>query len=178
MPQTKLLTPWIKSNGSPATIQAIIPLKLKPYRTACAGAYNVPNRKPCTAQEIAVFSMLGAVMYASKMIMEIAPNIHLLGVFTIAFTVVYRKKALYPIYIYVLLNGIFCGFAAWWIPYLYVWTILWGAVMLLPGNIPRKLRPVVYMAVCAVHGFLFGTLYAPAQAHHGSQHGKNSDFSR
>lgn len=108
--------------------------------------------------------MLGAVMYASKMIMEIAPNIHLLGVFTIAFTVVYRKKALYPIYIYVLLNGIFCGFAAWWIPYLYVWTILWGAVMLLPGNIPGKLRPVVYMAVCAVHGFLFGTLYAPAQA--------------
>ncbi len=117
-----------------------------------------------STREIAVFSMLGAVMYASKMIMEIAPNIHLLGVFTIAFTVVYRKKALYPIYIYVLLNGIFCGFAAWWIPYLYVWTILWGAVMLLPGNIPRKLRPVVYMAVCAVHGFLFGTLYAPAQA--------------
>lgn len=117
-----------------------------------------------STREIAVFSMLGAVMYASKMIMEIAPNIHLLGVFTIAFTVVYRKKALYPIYIYVLLNGIFCGFAAWWIPYLYVWTILWGAVMLLPGNIPGKLRPVVYMTVCAVHGFLFGTLYAPAQA--------------
>ena len=117
-----------------------------------------------STREIAVFSMLGAVMYASKMIMEIAPNIHLLGVFTIAFTVVYRKKALYRIYIYVLLNGIFCGFAAWWIPYLYVWTILWGAVMLLPGNIPGKLRPVVYMAVCAVHGFLFGTLYAPAQA--------------
>lgn len=117
-----------------------------------------------STREIAVFSMLGAVMYASKMIMEIAPNIHLLGVFTIAFTVVYRKKALYPIYIYVLLNGFFCGFAAWWIPYLYVWTILWGAVMLLPGNIPGKLRPVVYMAVCAVHGFLFGTLYAPAQA--------------
>ena len=63
---------------------------------------------------MAVFSMLGAVMYASKMIMEIAPNIHLLGVFTIAFTVVYGKKALYPIYIYVLLNGSFCGFAAWW----------------------------------------------------------------
>lgn len=117
-----------------------------------------------STREIAVFSMLGAVMYASKMIMEIAPNIHLLGVFTIAFTVVYRKKALYPIYIFVLLNGIFCGFAAWWIPYLYVWTILWGAVMLLPGNIPGKLRPVVYMTVCAVHGFLFGTLYAPAQA--------------
>lgn len=117
-----------------------------------------------TTKEIAVFSMLGAVMYASKMIMEIAPNIHLLGVFTVAFTVVYGKKALYPIYIYVLMNGVFCGFAAWWVPYLYLWTVLWGVVMLLPKKIPKKIRPLVYMIVCAMHGFLFGTLYAPAQA--------------
>lgn len=117
-----------------------------------------------TTRELAVFAMLGAVMYASKIIMELAPNIHLLGVFTIAYTVVYRKKALYPIYTYVLLNGIFSGFAAWWIPYLYLWTILWGAVMLLPKNMPKKIRPIVYMVVCAAHGFLFGTLYAPAQA--------------
>lgn len=117
-----------------------------------------------TVRETAVFAMLGAVMYASKMIMEIAPNVHLLGVFTIAFTVVYRKKALYPIYTYVLLNGIFSGFATWWIPYLYIWAILWGATMLLPKNMPKKIRPIVYMVVCALHGFLFGTLYAPAQA--------------
>ena len=83
-------------------------------------------------REIAVFGMLGAVMYVSKMIMELAPNVHLLGVFTIAFTIVYRQKALYPIYTYVILNGMFCGFAAWWVPYLYLWTILWGVVMLLP----------------------------------------------
>ncbi|NBJ03015.1 hypothetical protein D3Z62_23725 [Lachnospiraceae bacterium] len=117
-----------------------------------------------TTREITIFAMLGAVMYASKLLMEVAPNIHLLGVFTIAFTVVYRKKALYPIYIYVILNGIFCGFAAWWVPYLYVWTVLWGVVMLLPEPLPKKLRPFVYMTVCAAHGFLFGTLYAPAQA--------------
>lgn len=121
------------------------------------------NRK-LIIREIAVFGMLGTVMYASKLIMELFPNIHLLGVFTIAFTVVYRKKALYPIYTYVILNGIFCGFATWWIPYLYIWTVLWGAVMLLPERLPKKLQPFVYMVVCAAHGFLFGTLYAPAQA--------------
>ena len=65
-----------------------------------------------TTKEIAVFAMLGAVMYASKLLMEAAPNIHLLGVFTIAYTVVYRKKALFPIYIYVFLNGIVSGFAS------------------------------------------------------------------
>lgn len=117
-----------------------------------------------TIKEIAVFGMLGGVMYVSKMIMELLPNVHLLGVFIIAFTVVYRQKALYIIYTYVFLNGIFSGFAAWWIPYLYVWTVLWGAVMLLPRKLPRKAEPFVYMAVCAAHGFLFGILYAPAQA--------------
>ncbi|MCI8894510.1 MAG: hypothetical protein HFI42_14815 [Lachnospiraceae bacterium] len=117
-----------------------------------------------TTRETAIFAMLGAVMYASKLVMELAPNIHLLGTFTIAFTVVYRKKALYPIYIYVLLNGVFSGFAAWWIPYLYVWTVLWGITMLLPKKMPKKIRPLVYMVVCALHGFAFGTMYAPVQA--------------
>lgn len=103
-------------------------------------------------------------MYASKILMEFAPNIHLLGTFIVAFTVVYRKKALYPIYIYVLLTGMFYGFATWWIPYLYLWTVLWGVVMLLPAKISQKIQPLVYMIVCAAHGFLYGTLYAPAQA--------------
>ena len=117
-----------------------------------------------TIREVAVFGMLGGVMYASKLIMELIPNVHLLGVLTIAYTVVYRKKALYPIYTYVMLNGIFSGFAAWWVPYLYLWTLLWGAVMILPRSIPKKVQPIVYMTICAAHGFLFGTLYAPAQA--------------
>ena len=62
-------------------------------------------------REVAIFGMLGALMYASKVFMELLPNVHLLGVFTISFTLVYRKKALYPIYTYVLLNGLFAGFA-------------------------------------------------------------------
>lgn len=115
-------------------------------------------------REITIFAMLGAVMYASKMIMEFAPNVHLLGVFTIAFTIVYRKKALYPIYTYVILNGIFAGFATWWLPYLYIWTVLWGVVMLLPRKLPGKIQLIIYILICSAHGFLFGTLYAPAQA--------------
>lgn len=115
-------------------------------------------------KEIAVFALLGALMYSTKIIMEVLPNVHLLGVFTVAITAVYRRKALYPIYVYVFINGFFSGFAMWWIPYLYIWAVLWGAVMLLPKNIPTKAKPIVYMTVCALHGFLFGTLYAPAQA--------------
>ena len=117
-----------------------------------------------TVKEMAIFSMLGALMFASKMLMELAPNIHLLGVFTIAFTVVYRAKALYPIYIYVLLNGMFASFGTWWIPYLYIWAVLWGITMLLPKKMPKPVAVVVYSVVNALHGYGFGILYAPAQA--------------
>lgn len=108
--------------------------------------------------------MLGALMYASKIIMEVLPNIHLLGTLICAITVVYRVKALYPIYIFVFITGLYGGFSPWWIPYLYVWTVLWGAVMLLPKQMPKKIAPFVYMAVCSLHGFLFGVIYSPAQA--------------
>lgn len=115
-------------------------------------------------KECAVFSMLGAVMYCSKIIMDALPNIHLVGVLTVAFTIVYRKKALYPIYIFVLLTGLLNGFSTWWIPYLYIWTVLWGVTMLLPEKLPKKAAPFIYAGVCALHGLFYGILYAPVQA--------------
>lgn len=115
-------------------------------------------------KEAVIFGMLGAVMYASKLIMEVLPNIHLIGVFIVAITVVYRKKALYPIYIFVFLTGLLNGFNMWWIPYLYIWTVLWSATMLLPKKLPTKTAPILYAIVCSLHGFLYGVIYAPAQA--------------
>ncbi len=115
-------------------------------------------------KEAVIFGMLGAVMYASKLIMEVLPNIHLIGVFIVAITVVYRKKALYPIYIFVFLTGLLGGFNMWWIPYLYIWTVIWAGAMLLPKNLPPKAAPIIYAIVCSLHGFLYGVIYAPAQA--------------
>jgi hypothetical protein len=36
--------------------------------------------------------------------------------------------------------------------------------MLLPKNMNKKIKPFVYMVICSLHGFLFGTLFAPMQA--------------
>ena len=123
------------------------------------------RKKPAlSVREMVVFAMLGTLMFVSKVLMEILPNIHLLGMFTMVFTIVFRKKALIPIYIYVMLNGLFAGFNMWWMPYLYIWTILWGITMLLPKKMPLPVQCVVYPIVCGLHGIAFGTLYAPAQA--------------
>ncbi len=114
-------------------------------------------------REIAVFAMLGAIMFVSKVLMEGLPNMHLLGTFVIAFTLTYRAKALFPIYCYVFSNGLWEGFRPFdWLPETYIWLILWGVVMLLPKNMPRRIAPLVYMLLAAIHTLLFDIFYIPA----------------
>lgn len=115
-------------------------------------------------KETAVFAMLGALMFASKELMAALPNIHLVTVIIVAITAVYRQKALYAIYTFVLIEGLVGGFSLWWIPYLYLWAVPWAVTMLLPKKMPMKIQPIVYSTVCALHGLLYGTIYAPAQA--------------
>ncbi len=108
--------------------------------------------------------MLGALMFAAKFMMEALPNIHPLALFITVTTVVYRGKALIPLYIYVALNGLFAGFSLWWMPYLYLWLPLFGAVMLLPKDLSPRAACVLYPVIAALHGLSFGILYSPAQA--------------
>lgn len=120
--------------------------------------------KKINVREMVIFSFLGAIMFISKQLMEFLPNIHMLGMLTMVYTLAYRKKALIPIYVFVLLEGVFAGFTIWWVPYLYLWTVLWGITMVLPRSMPNKVATPVYMIVCAIHGLCYGTLYAPFQA--------------
>lgn len=116
-----------------------------------------------TIYEIAVFGMLGALMMVSDLLMNLIPNVHLVGVMIVVLTVVYRWKALFPIYVYVLLIGLMEGIGLWWLPYLYIWTLLWGMIMLLPKRMPTWLSPIVYTLVCGLHGFGFGFWWIPSQ---------------
>ncbi len=116
------------------------------------------------AVDIAIFAMLGAMMFASKKVMELVPNVHLLGMFIVAITAVYRWYALIPIYLYVMIDGLFSGFSTWWLPYLYIWTVLWAFTMLIPKKLSDKVKCPLYIGASALHGLLFGTLYAPTHA--------------
>ena len=115
-------------------------------------------------RHLALFPLFGGLMFLSDLLMEGLPNVHLVGVFLCLFTRVYRTRALIPLYVYVALTGLFYGFSAWWIPYLYVWLPLWGIIMLLPKRMSQKASYLILPTVCGLHGLLFGTLYAPVQA--------------
>ena len=108
--------------------------------------------------------MFGALMFCSKLLLEWAPNIHLIDLFIIALTVVYRKRALVPLYLFVFLTLLVNGFSPWLLAYLYVWLFPWALTMLLPRRLPRAALGVCYVLIGGLHGILFGILYAPAQA--------------
>lgn len=113
---------------------------------------------------LVIFAMLGTLMFVSKQLLEFLPNIHMLALLICVYTLVYRVYALIPIYVFVFLQGLYAGFSFWWIPYLYIWTALWGVFMLFPRRIRAKTAAILCPIVCMLHGFLYGTLYAPAQA--------------
>ncbi|MCL2425250.1 MAG: hypothetical protein FWD05_02820 [Oscillospiraceae bacterium] len=116
-------------------------------------------------RDITIFASLAAILYLSRFGLQWLPGIHPMGLIIASMTLTYRKRALIPLYSYIFLDGILSGFSMWWMPYLYIWLLLWGMFMLL-GKIemPLIVKAPVYMIACGLHGLSFGTLYAPAQA--------------
>ena len=115
-------------------------------------------------RRLVLFSMLGDLMFLSKQILEPLPHVELVSTLVMVYTLVYRRQALIPIYLFIFLEGALWGFSLWWFPYLYLWLVLWGVTMLLPKRVPLWLQVPVYSGTCALFGLAFGTLYAPWQA--------------
>jgi len=114
---------------------------------------------------MAIFAALATIMLVSRISMQLILNIHLLGLFIAAITLVYRARALIPIYLYIMLDGIFTGFAFWWQPYLYIWLPLWLMFMAAGKlKLPKIAQVPIFMVLCGMHGLLFGIMYAPAWA--------------
>lgn len=114
--------------------------------------------------DLVIFAMLGAILFMGKIITEVLPNIHPVTMLIAVYTLVYRARALIPIYVYVAISGVFYGLASWWLPYIYIWALAWAFFMLIPKNASIKTKGILAIVFCALHGLLYGTLYAPAQA--------------
>ena len=107
-------------------------------------------------------ALFGALLFVSQIIAASLPNIELVSLFIIVWTRVYRYGALPGIGVFILLQGLYYGFGIWWISYLYIWFILWGAVMLIPDGktVHPALSAIGWASLSGVYGFAFGTLTA------------------
>ena len=104
-----------------------------------------------------MFGMLGALMFGAKVAMMALPNIEPVSLMVMLLAVTYGKKALFPIYIYALLELTLHGVGLWTLSYLYVWAILALAAWLC-----REMQSALGWALLSGgFGLLFGALCTP-----------------
>lgn len=107
--------------------------------------------------EVALFGILGGLTFGAKFVMSGLPNIEPVSLMVMLFAVTFGWKALYPIYVYVILEFLVFGFNLWSIPYLYIWLLLALAAWLLRG----MTHPLAWGLLSSGFGLAFGALCAP-----------------
>lgn len=115
------------------------------------------NKAKNTLREITLFGMLGALTFGLKVAMSYLPNIEPVSLLVMLYAVVFGRKCIYPIYLYVLLEILVYGLGMWNFNYLYIWGILALAACLL-----RKMEnPLAWALLSGGFGLAFGALCAP-----------------
>jgi energy-coupling factor transport system substrate-specific component len=107
--------------------------------------------------ELTILALLGALLFGAKMAMAALPNIEPVSLLILVYTAVFGRKALYPIYIYVLLELMVWGLGLWNLNYLYVWLVLY-----LLGRLFRRMdSPWGWAILSGGYGLAFGLLCTP-----------------
>ena len=114
------------------------------------------DRARLSAKHVVVLGLLGGILFAGKMVLAALPNVEPVSLFVMVYAVVYGRRALYPIYVYVALECLIWGLNIWSISYLYVWAILAGVAWLLRGMQSR----LGWAILAGAFGLCFGALCA------------------
>ena len=72
-----------------------------------------------SVRELVLLALLGALMFGSKVVLSAIPNVHLNALFILLAVLLFGRRALYSVFVYVLLEGLVYGFGIWFISYLY-----------------------------------------------------------
>lgn len=107
--------------------------------------------------ELTLLSLLGTVMFGTKIAMASLPNIEPVSLLVVVYSKVLGRKALYPIYIYVFLDLLVWGIGLWNFNYIYVWLLLF----ILCRFFARMESPLGWAILTGAFGLGFGLLCAP-----------------
>ena len=101
-----------------------------------------------------LFGVLGALTFAAKYAMSFLPNIEPVSLMVMLFAVVFGRKWVYPVYLYVVMEILFYGISLWNINYLYIWAVL----ALAAGCMKKMQHPLGWAILSGAFGLLFGAL--------------------
>lgn len=105
-------------------------------------------------RNIATLALCAAMLFVVQVAAAGLPNIELVSLLIIIYTLAFGYRVLYIIYTFVMLEGFLYGFGIWWISYLYVWTILAGITWIFRS----KKSPLGWAILSGTFGLLFGAL--------------------
>ena len=105
-------------------------------------------------------ALLAALLTASKYLLDGLPNIELVSLLVILYTLELPRLALPAVYTYIFLYGLLNGFGVWWFPQLYLWAVL----MLLTRLLRQLTAPLAWALVSGIFGLCYGALYAVSYA--------------
>lgn len=119
-----------------------------------------PAGKTERTRGLVTAAFLAAVLIASKYALDVLPNIELVSLLVVLYTLEYPKLVVPAVYTYLLVYGLLNGFGLWWFPQLYIWAIL-----ILLARLARKNDSVLLWALLTgSFGLCYGALYAVAHA--------------
>jgi hypothetical protein len=114
------------------------------------------NKPKLTIKEIAVLAVAAALLFVLQVALANFPNIEVVSLLIIVYSLVFKRKTLYIIYTFALLQGVAYGFGLWWVTYLYVWTILHILASIFCDNE----SPLFWAILGGFYGLFFGALSA------------------
>lgn len=110
--------------------------------------------KTITAKEIALIGAMIAVLEVAKNALVFLPNVELVTLLVILFTLFFGKRILCVIPAFILIEGCLYGFGLWWIMYAYIWPLL-----ALLAYLFRKQESVWFWSILSgAYGLFFGAL--------------------
>lgn len=106
------------------------------------------------ARSLAWMGVLTALLFTGQVVMSFLPNLEIVSLLIILYTIFFGKKVFWMIYGFVFLEGFLYGFGMWWFQYLYIWSILAIIVLLLRNNTSA----LFWSIISGFFGLSFGAL--------------------
>lgn len=114
------------------------------------------SKRSLTIKDIALIGVMTATLEVGKLALIYLPNIEIVSLFIILYSLFFGRKSIYAIAAFILIEGCLYGFGIWWIMYLYIWPLL----SLLARCLQKYAAPLPYAILSGLFGLFFGALCA------------------
>lgn len=107
-------------------------------------------------KDIVIMGMMVALLEVVKVALMTLPNIELVSLMIVLFTLIIGKRAFFVVTVFSIIECILWGFGIWSVGYFYVWPILVVVTLIFK----KHSNPLIWAIVLGFFGLFFGSMFA------------------